>query len=181
MYTTTTARRGKSRLRHDEGSIRKARHEASRLPGRMIFDSYEGLQTVCGVPVYVAGEHIFCYGELPATYEVATRNTMQPVRYEDRKEILKLCRPYFGLMPGTSELLFYGSLFAVVKPFLSQLRILCGFLLSLVAPPGHLKTTLVRNYALWLNRKGLQETSFCSRQRDQHILNDLNRLSGQNF
>ena len=161
--------------------LSKLMYEASRLPGRMIFDSYEGLQTVCGVPVYVAGEHIFCYGELPATYEVATRNTMQPVRYEDRKEILKLCRPYFGLMPGTSEILFYGSLFAVVKPFLSQLRILCGFLLSLVAPPEHLKTTLVRNYALWLNRKGLQETSFCSRQRDQHILNDLNRLSGQNF
>lgn len=86
--------------------LSKLMYEASRLPGRMIFDSYEGLQTVCGVPVYVAGEHIFCFGELPAAYEVATRNTMQPVRYEDRKEILKLCRPYFGLLPGTSEILF---------------------------------------------------------------------------
>lgn len=159
----------------------KLMHEASRIPKRIIIDSHEGLQIICEVPVYVLGEHIFYFRKLPPMHEIATHYAMQPVQYRDRKEILKLCESYIRLLPGTSEILFYVTLFAVVKPFLSQLKIFSGFLFSLVAPSGHLKTTLVRSYALWLDRKDLQEVSFCSLQRDQHILKALNCLPGQNF
>ena len=159
----------------------KLMHEASRIPKRIIIDSHEGLQIICEVPVYVLGEHIFYFRELPPMHEIATHYVMQPVQYRDRKEILKLCESYISLLPGTSEILFYVTLFAVVKPFLSQLKIFSGFLFSLVAPSGHLKTTLVRSYALWLDRKDLQEVSFCSLQRDQHILKALDCLPGQNF
>lgn len=159
----------------------KLMHEASRISKKTIIDSHEGLQIICEVPVYVLGEHIFCCRKLPPMHEITTHYAMQTVPYTDRKEILKLCKAYISLLSGTSEILFYVALFAIVKPFLSQLKIFSGFLFSLVAPSGHLKTTLVRSYALWLDRNDLQEVSFCSLQRDQHILNALDCLPGQNF
>lgn len=159
----------------------KLMHEASGIPKKTIIDSHEGLQIICEVPVYVLGEHIFYCSELPPMHEITTHCAMQPVPYTDRKKILNLCKAYISLLPGTSEILFYIALFAVIKPFLSQLKIFSGFLFSLVAPSGHLKTTLVRSYALWLDPKDLQEVSFCSLQRDQHILKALDCLPGQNF
>lgn len=94
---------------------------------------------------------------------------------------MKQYNSYISLIPRTIEILFYGSLFAVVKPFLAQLKIPCGSLLALVAPSGHLKTTLVRMYALWLTTTDEQEISFYTHQRDKDILNMIENLQGQNF
>lgn len=102
-------------------------------------------------------------------------------KYKDVKEMLRLCFLYISLIPGITEILFYGLLFAIVKPFLAQLNITGAFTLCLVAPAGHLKTTLARKYALWLRQTDEQEIGFYDRRRDKYILDVIESLKGQNF
>lgn len=161
--------------------LSKLMHEAGRLHWQTEVESREGLQGVCKTQVYVFGEYVLCYGELPDRHKVITQHSISPIRYTDGKELLKMSGEYIKLLPGVSEILFFGAFFAVVKPFLSRLSIPCGFLLSFVAPSGHLKTTLARMYALWMEPQSVQEANFCSLQRDQSILNAIDSLSGQNF
>lgn len=161
--------------------LSKLMYEAGKVPVQVVADSKDGLQRINDIPVYVLGEHVLWSEDSSAKPDIITSHTMQSILYKDRKEMLELCDSYINLLPKVTEILFYGSLFAVVKPFLAQLNIPCGFLLSLVAPSGHLKTTLVRTYALWFDKKSELEIGFYSRQRDQAILNTLDSLSGQNF
>lgn len=161
--------------------LSKMMQEAGRIPERFVIDSCDGLQIVQGIAVYVLGEHVLSHGEIPDGYEIITHHAMKPILYKERKELPALCEGYIHLLPGVSENLFFGALFAVVKPFCSILDIPCGSLLSLVASPGHLKTTLARLYALWLDSKAGQETSFSSLMRNRDILKAIDDMSGQNF
>lgn len=161
--------------------LSKLMQEAGRIPERVIIDSQEGLQNVVGIPVYVLCEYTLCHGKPPEKHEIVTHHTMKPIQYTDRKELLSLCEAYIRLLPGVTELLFFGSLCTVIAPFLNRINIKCNFLLALVAPSGHLKTTLARIYSLWLESETEQETSFYSRQRDSEILNAIDKLPGQNF
>lgn len=162
--------------------LSKLMQEAGILQKRFVVDSREGLQkTVQGVPVFVFGEYTVCCGELPEKYEIATQHSLKPILSVDEKELLRLCESYINLLPGTSEILFFGVLSAVVKPFCSILDMQCGLVISLVAPPGHLKTTLARAYATWLVQRDEQETSFCAPQRNKAILENIDHLFGQNF
>lgn len=161
--------------------LSKLMQEAGKIPERFVVDSHEGLQKVQGIPVFVFGEYIICYGELPEKYEIITHHSMKPSLNVEKKELLSLCEAYIHLLPGTSEILFFGVLTAVVKPFCSILDLHCGLLLSLVAPSGHLKTTLARIYAMWLDQEDGQETSFCALRRNKDILENIDHLPGQNF
>lgn len=159
----------------------KLMYEASDIPAQTVVDSQNGLQIIDKNPVYILGEHILWGKDNLGKPKIITHHVMESIQYTNRKELLSFCDSYRNLLPGVTEILFYGSLFAIVKPFLAQLMIPNGFLLSLVAPSGHLKTTLVRTYALWFQEKSELEVGFYSRQRDQTILNTLDSLSGQNF
>lgn len=161
--------------------LSKLMREAGQVPNRNIANACGGLQTVDNIPIYAFGEHILSYRTLPEKYEIVTQHVTKPVQYTDKKELLNLCEAYISLLPGVTDILFFGSLFAILKPFLDRLGIPCGFLLALVAPSGHLKTTLARIYALWLDPESGQETNFCSRQRDREIINAIDGLPGQNF
>lgn len=161
--------------------LSKLMQEAVQITGRFVVDSHEGLQAVQGIPVFVFGEHTVCHGELPEKYEIHTHHSVKPILSVDRKGLLSLCEDYINLLPGTSEILFFGALSAVVKPFCSILNMQCSLVISLVAPSGHLKTTLARIYAIWLDKKDKQETSFCALQRNKDMLDNIDHLFGQNF
>lgn len=159
----------------------KLMHEAEQISWEYVVDSQLGLQVINGYPIYVFGENVLWANNNLDEFSVITHYTMTPDKYMDREELLKECMSYKCLIPGTTEILFYGSLFAIVKPFLAQLNIPCGFLLALVAPAGHLKTTLARIYALWLDTEDEQEIGFYTYQKDKDILNMIANLQGQNF
>ena len=159
----------------------KLMYEAKQVPWEIFVDSHLGLQVIGDCPVYVFGEHVLWENGKCNTLTVTTHHTLSLNKYMDKKELLKQCSSYISLLPRTTEILFYGSLFAIVKPFLAQLKIPGGSLLALVAPAGHLKTTLVRMYALWLNIRDEQEIGFYTHQRDKDILNIIEKLQGQNF
>lgn len=159
----------------------KLMHEAEQISWESAADSHLGLQIINEHMLYVLGQHVLWEdGNVDAItvlthYKLATNNDI------DRYELLKECCSYISLIPGITEILFYGSLFAIIKPFLAQLKIPCGCVMALVAPAGHLKTTLVRMYALWLDAPDQQEIGFYSHDRDKEILNMIERLQGQNF
>lgn len=159
----------------------KLMHEAEQIQWESVVDPHLGLQVIDGHLLYIFGEHAFCGNGNLDTVTIMTHFKLVVNKDIDKRELLRQCSSYISLMPGTTEILFYGSLFAIVKPFLAQLKIPCGCLLALVAPAGHLKTTLVRMYALWLNTLDEQEIGFYSHNRDKEVLNMIDSLQGQNF
>lgn len=154
--------------------------EAGQVQDKIKVDSRNGLQVIDGNAVYVLAEHVLWGNCISVKTEIITHDTLQPNIYTDKTKMLELCSYYINLLPGITDILFFGSLFAVVKPFAEQLGISSGLILSLVAPAGHLKTTLVRNYALWMMERENQEIGIYSRKRDQSVLDMIDRLSGQN-
>ena len=69
------------------------------------------------------------------------------LRRISKEELIKMAVEYITFMPGVSEILFYYVLLAVVKPFLVSQRIYPNFMLALIGPSGHLKTSLARLFA----------------------------------
>lgn len=161
--------------------LTKLMHEAERLSWEYFVDSQLGIQDINGQTLYVFGQYELWKNSKADMVTVLTHYKLAANNDFDRHELLNKCCDYISLIPGVTEILFFGSLFAIVKPFLAQLKIPCGCLLALVAPAGHLKTTLVRMYALWLNESDEQEIGFYSHNRDKEILNMIECLQGQNF
>lgn len=159
----------------------KLMHEAGIVSCQTNIYSRLGIQEITGCKIFVLGENVIGTANIPINDQVITHYKMMPSKGYTDNELLERCSSYIHLIPRVSELLFYGSLFAVIKPFLAQLNIPCGFVLALVAPSGHLKTTLARLYALWLYPPSEQETGFHSPQRDSCILDKIDHLQGQNF
>lgn len=159
----------------------KLMHEAGIVPCHTEVNSRLGFQDIAGCRIFVLGENVIGTANIPINERVITHYKMMPSKGYTDNELLERCASYVHLLPKVSEPLFYGSLFAVIKPFLAQLNIPCGFVLALVASSGHLKTTLARIYALWLYPSSEQETGFHSPQRDSDILDKIDHLQGQNF
>lgn len=86
-----------------------------------------------------------------------------------------------NFFPGVSEIIFYGSLLGIIKPFLAKMQISPDFILAVIGPSGSLKTSITRMFALWLEHTQLQETNFQASQRMPAILSKIENLSGLNF
>lgn len=97
------------------------------------------------------------------------------------EELMKKAVEYISFMPGVSEILFYYVLLVVVKPFLASQRIYPNFMLALIGPSGHLKTTLARLFAFWLEQEDLQEIAFADIARQAILENRIAELKGVNL
>lgn len=155
--------------------------EAGDITPKWIVHVGSGLQTIDGNRVFVMGNRVFPVTDANLeVFEYRTPYTM-PKKRSNHERLISSCAEYMNLLPGVTEILFYGALYAVVKPFLDYCDIKGGFVVALVGPPGHLKTTLVREYALWLKEKEEQEIGFYYTQRSKEVLLHLDNLKGQNF
>ena len=105
------------------------------------------------------------------------KNCVQDVKYDFEKEGVK----FITFMPGVTESLFYFSLLAVVKPYLVSENIYPNFMLVIIGPSGHLKTTLARLYGIWLQREEEQEMLFVDVARQKKLQEKLERLKGLNL
>ena len=47
-------------------------------------------------------------------------------------------------MPKVTVVLFYAALLGAIKPLLNHLSVITDFIIGVVAPSGHLKTSLTR-------------------------------------
>lgn len=158
--------------------------EITRLPQKMTIVVSSGFNNIDGHLIYVMGEKIFkpqASSQDMGHIQLETQQAMISTQQLYPPQLSEFAKKYIFLLPGVTEILFFFSLFAVVKPFIEQLQIHCGFLLALIAPSGQLKTTLSRLYCLWLTPEGRQEIPIYSSMRTQHILDSIDAMSGQNI
>lgn len=100
---------------------------------------------------------------------------------KSEKEIIEQAQNFISFMPGVTEILFYYVLLPIVKPYLMSQKIYPNFMLAVIGPSGHLKTTLVRLYALWLQQEELQEILFYDIDRASKLENRIKDLHGINL
>lgn len=157
----------------------KLQQEASKLEKNESLLCGQGLHLYKKKPIYVFGNEA-----IDADVNVQVKNGRKmEIAFSDCHDSFGLAEQdkYLSFFPGVSEILFYGSLLAVVKPFLWQEGYNVDFVIAIVGPSGHLKTTMVRKYALWLRDRERQEISFRSNKRIDSIIASIDELSGQNF
>lgn len=128
--------------------------------------------------IYQFGNNLFLCGSL-AEYEIKCQKQFPLLQHGN--EPCKDARKYINAFPGVSEPLFYGALFAVLKPIVCEMGYAPDFAIALVGPSGHLKTTLARLYGEWGIKREEQEASFRDFRRMKDILKMVDEIPGQNF
>ena len=128
--------------------------------------------------IYQFGNNLFLCGSL-AEYEIKCQKQFPLLQHGN--EPCKDARKYINAFPGVSEPLFYGALFAVLKPIVCEMGYAPDFAIALVGPSGHLKTTLARLYGEWGIKREEQEASFRDYRRMKDILKMVDEIPGQNF
>lgn len=162
----------------------KLLYEAAKAEKEYVFRLHSGLQMVNKTPVYLMGRRVIM--PLSAENDPTIRFQDSMGRDVERADLSGTIEEenilaYLQVFPGTSEILFYASLYAVVKPFLSRMNIDAGFLVALIGPSGHMKTTLCRQFALWLEPDESQESGFYQNVRNRTILDEIGKYRGMNY
>lgn len=158
--------------------IFKLLYEAQRLNAKIYLEDISGINVIEQKHVFFWGQHVL----LPHNEKIENLVFKSCLRLNvDNEFETKSVTSCLEMLPGVSELMFYGSLYAIVKPFLNEVEIEGGFVNALVGPAGHLKTSLVRKYALWLENKVMQELGFHISIRNQTLLEMIEKMSGQNY
>lgn len=158
--------------------IFKLLYEANLLTAKTCIENTSGMRSINGKPTFFLGQHILLPQNEKLENVVFTSNFHMNVSEQFKAQSVSGC---LNMLPGVTELLFYGALYAIVKPFLNEMKINGGFVNALVGPPGHLKTSLIRKFALWLEDREQQEIGFYLSRRNQTILDSIESISGQNF
>ena len=146
----------------------------------------QGLYHYKGSDIYSFGENIFMSHALEQGISVINETGIS-LRNNVGSDWQLSLKNYINFFPGVSEMLFYGALFGVIKPILCDMNdiddmgIKPDFAISLVGPSGHLKTSMVRKYALWLDDSEKQEVSFRDHRRNSSIIAMIDKIPGQNF
>lgn len=89
-------------------------------------------------------------------------------------------KEYIQLVPDVTPILFYGSLLSLLKPILASLNENADFIITVIGSKGHLKTSLVTLYALWLDTD-TQKIDFMSSSKMRDIEQKISMLAGQNL
>lgn len=148
--------------------------EASKLPSKLKLSDELGLRNIEGKWVYKLKEETI-YEEERKQIEIPVHNNSDK---NVNKKLLDVAKAYINLLPGVTELLFFFSLFTIVKPFVELLDLSCGFALALIGEPGHLKTSLVRKYCLWGDWGIENEILFTEKIYEKELIGRLDSLAG---
>lgn len=147
---------------------------------KTVIEVEQGLYSYKHFWIYGFGKQVFISHALEERETVINRSEISVSNSPD-SDWSTLLKSYINLLPGVSEVVFYGSLLGVVKPILCAAGFNPDFAISLVGPSGHLKTSIVRKYALWLENPEVQEVSFRDCRRNSNIIAMIDRVPGQNF
>lgn len=145
-----------------------------------VIEAGQGLYYYRNSHIYSFGNKVFTSSELETRVSIINKPEI-PLEGNSVTEWAPLLKDYINFLPGVSEMLFYGSLFGAIKPILCDMGINPDFVISLVGPSGHLKTSMVRKYALWLEDSERQEVSFRDSRRNSSITAMIDEIPGQNF
>ena len=88
-------------------------------------------------------------------------------------------KKFMELLPKVTVPLFYGSLIPIIKYIIpAKWR---RFVLVIVGPPGHLKTTMTIVYLLILKDESMQKCTVRGKMRTEEIRTRINQLKGLYF
>ena len=128
-------------------------------------------------PIMVIADKIFSPSEITETVESISEHKWLPeVEYSD-----DIIRKYIKFMPGVTEVLFYSALSTIIQPLLIETGNIPGFVTALIAPSGHLKTTLARIYTQWTVTTSNLETLFDDRISNDKLTKNIYLAVGLNY
>lgn len=128
-------------------------------------------------PIMVIADKIFSPSEITETVESISEHKWLPeVEYSD-----DIIRKYIKFMPGVTEILFYSALSTIIQPLLIETGNIPGFVTALIAPSGHLKTTLARIYTQWTVSTSNLETLFDDRISNDKLTKNIYLAVGLNY
>ncbi|HBI61801.1 MAG TPA: hypothetical protein DDY31_11430 [Lachnospiraceae bacterium] len=144
------------------------------------FQIVSGFHLIEEIPIIAMGERIVVPSDTNSniTFTPVLRLGMKSGEINDKKQMIKCCLHF---MPDVTVVLFYSALLGAVKPLLNSFGVITDFIIAVIAPSGHLKTTLTRLYALWLVRGEEQEISFSDTIRGDKFQHKIEDLAAQNF
>jgi hypothetical protein len=144
----------------------------------LIADS--GFYIVDDVPVMVMGDRVIVPRSKANEVRVksVSKTRMKSNAIPDMNLSIKT---YLDFMPEVSPILFYASLLGAVKPILNKWSVLTDFIVMIVGPSGHLKTTLARYYAQWLESESDQKIGFDETIRNDALESKMKAVATQNF
>lgn len=140
-----------------------------------------GLQKCNGQSLYILGDKIIGAKKLTEKIILETVRPYSALHNRERNELLNLAERAIKILPGTSEIVFYYSLEAIVKLILHEIGIDTNYTLAITGPSGHLKTSIAKKFCLWLQDKSSQQTTFSSKKTTKRILEDMDTCSGLNY
>ena len=162
----------------------KLQQEASQIETETHFIYPPGLyKDVNGSRIFTLGNRIY-YANTQRSKRSANQESFSLIPFSsviDDKSLCDTAKDFINFFPGVSEILFYGSLFGIVKPFLAELNLSPDFIIAVIGKSGSLKTSLVRKYALWLETPEKQEENFQSYSHMSDILSQIDNMQGLNF
>lgn len=161
--------------------IHKLQMDAAAIEEERIIIGKQGLYSYEDAWIYNWGNKVVTTRDLDTNLKIQVNTKLAIKQYELPMNKYDVISKYLNFLPGISEIVFYGALFAVVKPIFCKCGLKPDFILAVIGPSGHLKTSLVRKYALWMDEQTVQESSFRDYKRTDQIINMLNVIPGQNF
>lgn len=138
-----------------------------------------GFHMVEGMPVVAMGNRIISHSNMSGDITIISASKFEMKTGEI--DCLQMAENCINFMPGVTVLLFYAALLGAIKPLLDSFGVIMDFIIAVVAPSGHLKSTLTRLYALWLVQREAQEISFSDTIRNDRLQGKIEECAAQNF
>ncbi len=154
-----------------------------RIVPNKVYQCSAGLQKdEDGTNLILIGNELFSDRPIVAKYFY---NSDYQLRYkkevtdDNREDFVKRgLSSYISFWPEVSEVIFYGALYGVLKPYMYHLGLISGFIFFLVAPMGHLKTSMARLYFLWGTKEEKLKSTFVEYVQNQKIIKNIKSCIG---
>lgn len=163
--------------------LQKLQEDYENAPIKYVYEAVSGLMKLENEMVFVLGDEVLSSPkvELPEIL-LAKCAPLSNTEGLSKEYFEKEFPKYLHFFEGVSEPLLYASLFAIVKPFALAAKSIHGGCVYLVdGAPGHLKSSLVRRFSLWLQNPLLQESSFQSSISNKALKKKIDGYSGLNY
>ncbi len=132
------------------------------------------------IPFMVMGNRAIMPKDKDGTFTVKSSSDFRMKEEKIFSQEVKI-KEYINFMPRVTVILFYAALLGAIKPILNQLSVITDFIIGVVAPSGHLKTSLTRIYTKWLQDEEELEISFDDTIRSDILQRKIAQNAGQNF
>ncbi len=155
--------------------------QAALMEAKEEISCHSGLQQYRDYPIYILGDKVIGAEKLEGKIVLKSSCSYSAICRREKEDLLYLAERTMKMLPGISEIIFYYSLQAVVKPILHRIGIDTNYTLAITGPSGHLKTSIAKKICLWILDRAKQQTFFSAKKTTKRILEEMDACSGMNY